>query len=466
MGVVVRNFFALGLGEAAARLIGFVAMLVVARRVGASMYGVIGVATAVVLYLNRVVDGGIELGLGVREIARAPARLADIVPSILTVRLLVAGALTVLVALVGLVILPQPDGMTLVVMTLTLLAVGGGARWVHIGLNQSRNAAGAMTVGQVTGAALLVLYVQGPGDVARVPAFLLAGEAVASGLLLWWLGPSVRRLKAEIRWDIIRPLIPRAGALVVSALLGIVIYNADFIFLRVLQGAAAVGYYNAAYTLVTFFLNLGTAYSLSLLPSLTRLAGTREDQHRLYHSAMAHVFAAGLPAAIGGTLLAGPIIGLLFGPAYQPAADAFRILIWCIPLCLLRDVPLMALQAAGQEGRILRITLLAAVLNLALNVILIPRWAIIGAALATLVTEAVRMLLALGFVGRSGYGATWIWRFWRPLLAAGAMAALLVYLGPRPLWIAIPAGGLAYVAALAGVGGLRFRRGALPELVV
>ena len=70
---------ALGLGEAAARLIGFIAMLVVARRVGASMYGVIGVATAVVLYLNRVVDGGLELGLGVREVARDP-RLPRILP--------------------------------------------------------------------------------------------------------------------------------------------------------------------------------------------------------------------------------------------------------------------------------------------------------------------------------------------------------------------------------------------------
>lgn len=463
---MARNFVALGLGEAAARLIGFVAMLVVARRVGASMYGVIGVATAVVLYLNRVVDGGIELGLGVREVARNPRRLDDVVPSILTVRLLVAVVVVVLVGLAGLTVLPQPDGVTLAVMALTLIAVGGGARWVHLGLNHNRSAALAMTAGQVVAAALMVGLVKGPGDVVRVPMFMLAGEALAATLLLWWLGPAVRGLPVEIRWEIVRPLLPRAGALVLSALLGIVIYNADFIFLRVFRGAAAVGYYNAAYTLVTFFLNLGTAYSLSLLPSLTRLDEVRDEQHRLYHTAMAHVFAGGLPVAIGGSVLAGQIIGLLFGPAYSAAAQPFRILIWCIPLCLLRDVPLMALQAAGRESRILRVTLVAAALNLALNFAVIPRWGIAGAAMATLLTEAVRMVLALVFVGREGYQTAWVFRFWRPLIAASVMAGLLVWVNPLSLWAAIPLGALAYVIVLAGVGGLRLRRGAFPMLSV
>jgi O-antigen/teichoic acid export membrane protein len=259
--------------------------------------------------------------------------------------------------------------------------------------------------------------------------------------------------------------VPRAGALVLSALLGIVIYNADFIFLRVFQGAAAVGYYNAAYTLVTFFLNVGTAYSLSLLPSLTRLGSVRGEQRELYDTAMAHVFAAGLPVALGGCLLAGPIITLLFGPGYTQAAQPFQLLIWCIPLCLLRDVPLMALQAAGRENRILRVTLLAAVLNLGLNVVLIPRWGIRGAAIATLITEAVRMALALTFVGQEGFGLRWIPRFWRSILAAMAMAAALL-LVRLDLWAAILLGGLVYCLVLAVVGGIRLRRGALPALSV
>jgi O-antigen/teichoic acid export membrane protein len=462
--MVARSFFALGLGESAARLVGFIAMLVVARRVGASMYGVIGVATAIVLYLNRVVDGGIELGLGVREVAR-DSRLDRFLPSILTARILVASVVVLVVTLIGLVFLPEPDGMTLVVMALTLLAVGGGARWVHIGLHRSANAALAMLAGQAVAAVLLIALVHGPGDVVRVPALMLVGEALTSITLLWWLGPATRRLPVEIRPEVIRPLLPRAGALVLSALLGILIYNADFIFLRVFRDAAAVGYYNAAYTLVTFFLNVGTAYSLSLLPSLTRLSSVRREQEHLYAGAMAQVFAAGLPVALGGTLLAGPIIALLYGAGYSAGAEPFRLLIWCIPLCLLRDVPLMALQAAGREGKILRVTLFAAGVNLGLNVLLIPRWGLRGAAIATLVTEATRMALALTFVAREGYGFDWLGRFWRAGLAGLGMAAFLLW-GELNLWMAIILGAVIYAIVLTMLGGITWRRGRLPALTV
>jgi O-antigen/teichoic acid export membrane protein len=464
--LVARNFVALGLGESAARLIGFIAMLVVARRVGASIYGVIGVATAVVLYANRVVDGGIELGLGVREVARDPGHLDRFLPSIITMRLVVASVLVVLASIVGLMVLPQPDGATITILALTLIAVGGGTRWVHIGLHQSHNAALAMTLGQAAAAVLMISLVHGPGDVARVPAFVFTGEALTSLLLLWWLGPSTRRLKAELRLEVLRPLIPRASALVVSALLGIVIYNANFIFLRVFRDAAAVGYFNAAYTLVTFFLNVGTAYSLSLLPSLTRLRSVPEEQHRLYGTAMAQVFTAGVPVAIGGSLLSIPIIGLLFGAAYRPAAWPFVVLIWCIPFCLIRDIPVMALQAAGREDKILRVTLAAALLNLALNAVLIPRWGIRGAAVATLATEIVRMGVALSFVAGEGFGIAWISRFWRSLVAAGVMVGVLLLTGEVPLVPRIALGGTAYLAVLTGVGGLRFRRRALPVLTV
>jgi O-antigen/teichoic acid export membrane protein len=295
---------------------------------------------------------------------------------------------------------------------------------------------------------------------------MLAGEGLAAVLLLWWLGLPVRRAAVRVRLEVIRPLLPRAGALVLSALLGILIYNVDFIFLRIFRDVAAVGYYNAAYTLVTFFLNVGTAYSLSLLPSLTRLRETPTEQRRLYDTAMAHVFTAGLPIALGGSFLAGSIVGTFFGPGYAPAVVPFQLLIWCIPLCVLRDVPLMGLQAAGGEKRILRVTVLAAVLNLGLNVALIPRWGILGAAVATLGTEAVRMGVALSFAGGEGFGTRWLLRFWRPAAAAAAMAGALLLGESLGLAASVGLGGAVYLGVLVLVGGLRFRRKALPVLTV
>ena len=88
-----------------------------------------------------------------------------------------------------------------------------------------------------------------------------------------------------------------------------------------------------------------------------------------------------------------------------------------------------------------------------------------GAAIATLITEAVRMALALTFVGQEGFGLRWFTRFWRSTLAAMAMAAALLLIR-LDLWAAILLGGLVYCLALTAVGGIRLRRGAFPALSV
>ncbi len=457
---------ALGLGEAVSRLILFGAMVYVARHLGAAMFGVVGVASAIILYFNRLADGGLDQGLGVREIADDPSRLETEAPELLTARTLLAAALTLVIVLVGLLVLPRPDGTVLAVTSLTLLAVGAGTRWIHLGLHQNRIPALAITAGQATAAVLMVALVHGPGDVALVPAAQFAGDSLAALLMLLALRRAGARLPVRFNWAVIRPLLPRARALVVSAVLGLMIYNADFVFLRILRGAESVGYYTAAYTLVTFSLNLGTAYSMSLLPSLTRLGRTPVEQESLYHTAMAHVFAAGFPAAVGGCLLGPLIVGLLFGPAYREAALPFQVLIWCIPLCLLRDIPLMALMARKQEGRVLRVTAWAALLNLGLNAVLIPPWGVAGAAAASIVTEAVRMVVALVYARREGFRLVGLRRFWKAGLAGVAMGGLLVAWGTPLLWLAIPAGALAYAIALALLGGISWRPGRLPALTV
>jgi len=463
---VNRSFLALGLGEAIARLVGFAATVWAIRVLGASTYGVIGVATAVILYFNRITDLGFDLGLGVREIAADNSFLARSAPAVLGLRTLLAVGLAAALTLVGVLFLPQPDGAVIAVLGLTLLAVGSNTRWIHLGAGRSRTAALALTAGQLLMAALVLGLVRGPGDVSTAAGAQVAGDLLAALLLVVALGRSGRSIRVTVDWQVLGPLMPRCWALVASALLGILIYNANFLFLRVLYGAAAVGYFAAGYTLVTFFLNLGIAYNLSLLPSLTRLRDAGQDREVLYHTSLAQVFAVGVPAAVGGALLAERITGTLFGPGYAASAAPFALLVWSIPLNLLRDVPLMALLSAEGERWVFRVTLWSATLNLALNVALIPPLGVVGAALATVSTEAVRMVLAAGVARSRGFTLPGVGRFGKATLATLAMAGCLLLLPAVPAWLAIPTGGAVYLVVLAGLGGIRVVRGQLPALSV
>jgi len=285
-------------------------------------------------------------------------------------------------------------------------------------------------------------------------------------MLIWWVARQGIRLQAKFDWEAVRPLLAGAAPLVGSALLGLLIYNSDLIFLRFLRDREAVGLYAVAYTLVSFIANMGVAYFLTLLPGLTRTTEVLEEHRAVFHTATAHVFAVGFPIAVGGALLSAQIIDTIFGSGYGDSAAALRILVWAIPVSLLRDVPIMALLARGREDRILRLTAWAAALSIVLNLALIPPFGLIGAAAATVLTETFRMIVAVAAVRRYGIPLTGVQRFWKTIVAAGVMAALLVLISPGSMWIAVAIGAAAYVAALALLGGISLRPGALPALNV
>lgn len=464
-GVVARNFLALGSGEALARIVAFGATVYIARTLGPASYGVIGVAAAVMLYLGRVADFGIEQGLGLREIAAHHRSATPLITSLVTVRMAWSLVLSLAVAVGSLVFAPEPEASVLAVMAIVLAVQGGNVRWVHLGFERTGMVAVARTVGELVMVGAIVLLVHDPGDLARVPLAQVVGDSV----LVLLLAVSLRRAGLPLRLHIdrsrIAPLLPRAVPLMLSALLGLIIFNSDLIFLRIFRSAGEAGYYAAAYGLISFMINLGGAYSQSLLPTLTRLGARGDDQHRMYTEATAQVFAVTLPATLGVALLAPIIVRTIFGPAYAPAAGALVWLSGSVFLLLVRGVPNVALLARGREDRVFQINLVATVVNLTLNVILIPRYGILGAAWSTFATEAIRFVTAQGFARWEGFPLPLMRRMWRSALAGAALIAAVQLTPTDTLWWPIGSGAMAYLGILSLAGGIRWQ-GIRPRLTV
>lgn len=467
---VTRNFLKLGLGELIARVIGFLTVIYIARRLEVEAYGVVGFAQAVLLYFAGLADFGIE-ALGPREIANKPDRAQHFILPILAARLLITVGLVLVLVLVGLSVPQQPEGLVLALFAFTLFAVSGSTRWIHVGLEQTGRVAVARTVGEVIRALVILLLVHEAADVVNVPLAHIVGETLAAVLLIAWLRPNSVALRPPIDWSVVKPIFRRSWPLAASTLLGLLIYNADLIFLRYFRDAADVGYYLAAFTLINLIGNLGTTYGLSLLPTLTRAGQTdshptESHQYDLFQTAMAHVAAVALPLAAGGYLLSADIIGLFFGASYASSAPVLQILILSIPFLLLRSVLQAALITAKRQDRIMWITFWSAALNIALNLLIIPRYGMTGAALTTVATEIIRMVLNHVYATASGFPTAGFRRYWRSGTATLAMAGVLWMAAPASLWISLLLGGVVYVLALTGLGGIRFAKGALPALTV
>ncbi|HJR35179.1 MAG TPA: polysaccharide biosynthesis C-terminal domain-containing protein, partial [Gemmatimonadales bacterium] len=205
---------------------------------------------------------------------------------------------------------------------------------------------------------------------------------------------------------------------------------------------------------------------MTLLPAVTRAMGNREQERALYHSAQAQVFAGVLPVAVGGCLVAPRLVSFVFGAEYGPSVLPLQILLWALPIALFRNIAQGVMIAHGRQDQMLHTSLAGAASNLILNLVLIPPLGMAGAALVTVTTESVRTVPMLRLLGKASLPMAPPARFWRTLLAAAVMTLVLLTLHLTSVWLTIAAGALAYVVTLVAVGGLRLRRGALPELRV
>jgi len=123
-------------------------------------------------------------------------------------------------------------------------------------------------------------------------------------------------------------------------------------------------------------------------------------------------------------------------------------------------------MARKREDLLLHTVWVSAGASVVLNILLVPSMGMMGAALATVLTEFVRFALAIVFAHRLGFPLPPFWRAWRPVLASAAMVGALQALPAVSPWLAVPAGGLVYALALAAVGGVRAGRGRGIELLV
>ena len=220
-----------------------------------------------------------------------------------------------------------------------------------------------------------------------------------------------------------------------------------------------LGWYGAAVKLVDA---VGMAPALAagaLLPVIASLTARRRDEAvKLFRQGQRPAFALG--AAGRGRALHAAHSGqrLFVRPQIHRYAGG---------LCLagshvggvffLNHLQLAMLTALGRQNVVARATGLCALLNVALNLLLIPGYGFMGAAAATCGTETVLCaqcaLTLRGEIGRGGLLAG----LWPPLTASGVMVLLLWGIGTWPLWAALPLGAAAYVGVLALLGGLPWK---------
>jgi O-antigen/teichoic acid export membrane protein len=224
---------------------------------------------------------------------------------------------------------------------------------------------------------------------APLPAFAWAGVAEV-GLAGLALATVYQRTGGLSTWRVgleeCRALLRDSWPLVLSGAMILVYMRIDMVMLRQMTTTAELGAYAAAVKLVEGWYFLPTAVVASLFPSIVEARGrdpalfTRRLQ-RLY-GAMA---AAGYAVAIPTCILAPWLVRLLYGSGYDATIPMLAVLVWSLPFTNLGIARGAFLASMNWTRPYLLTVALGGVLNVALNLVLIPRLGAMGAVIASLV---------------------------------------------------------------------------------
>ncbi len=241
---------------------------------------------------------------------------------------------------------------------------------------------------------------------------------------------------------------------------GWVVNSSDRYVIGLLMGTAAVGYYSPGYTLGNI-INIFIAPILFLLPAVLcrHYDECNLDEVRsVLDFSTKYFLALAIPSAFGLTILSRPLLTEL--STAEIASQGYLI----TPFVALGAIFLGAYALTSQVIILEKKTALtgmiwviAAILNLALNFLLVPYLGILGAAMTTLVAFALAFFATAYYSNRHLYFNFNLGFLIRSVLASGVMSLLLLWMNPEgllSLGVAVAGGAVVYFAALILLGGI------------
>lgn len=266
-------------------------------------------------------------------------------------------------------------------------------------------------------------------DIAAFAAAYLGASVLYLAVVLWlafgMIGPRLSSSAGEYL-RMLRESAPYG----LSAAALVVYYNADILMLSYFKGAGDVGIYSVAYNLYLALGVVTSVYMGAAFPVLSRLfKNSPEGIKKAYTKSFKFLLIIAVPVSFGAVMLAQEIITALYGASFADSAAPFAILSSVTVFFYLNAFLGHFFAAAGRVKDSFWMFCAACLLNVILNLFLIPAYGNTGAAVATVVSEALYFSLAVRFLSRTEYHFL-PWRLLARLLFFSAFMLMALWLVP------------------------------------
>lgn len=427
---VARNSLLLFGFHLLTKLLALVSSVLLANALGSELFGAYSYAFALTSVFLPLADIGMDMYL-LRELPRGREQfLASSLPPILVAKVVLAGMVLSLMTLTGGVLESFGSSKFYLIVfagAITLLR----AFWTTFGyVLRSYNAVSSEVAlqGLVRFAEFvaIIFWLFFSTDLLRLLGLLAMINGL--GVILTYV---FIKQKYPIRFFVqtrtaLKPILRGSLPFALTTVFTAIYFNFDTVLVAKLVNDHAAGIYRAAYNMILPLMMVTAAISGAVFPFVSQHARTRQEEViRVIRKSTQYLLMVGLPLALMTTMTADRLIALVFKPEFAEASISLAILIWFIPVVYLTNLFGYVLGAADEQPYVLRVSALNLAFNITANIILIPLFAQIGAAITTVLTELLGfVLLSLRIYRR--FGSVFSPVFVLKIFVASALPLLLV----------------------------------------
>ncbi len=397
----------------------------------------------------------IDLGLGpvtAREISREHADEENILGKIVTLRLLTSGAL-VLVCPILIYFFHYSNELKIGIFFAALATIFSTFSYVLNGVFQKRLIMDKVALVELGGKLLQVglvwLFITtnlGFLYIASTVLFALIFNAALAYFL------SRRYVRIRLSFDPVfwRKFLKESLPLGATAIITFAYFKLDTILLSIWQSQTEVGVYNVAYKIIENLVFFPAMLVGLILPLLSRYIYTNRPYFEEIAGKTSKVFLVLLtPLVVGTWFLAPHIVHIISGGDFAASVPVLRVLILALACIFFGNYFNMLLIVSNAQKKLMLALLCIALVNVAVNVIIIPLYSYMGAAYTSLLTEFLVAIVSGILVYRHIHYVPSFEHAGRIFLAGAIMGIILYILSPMPFFISGALASIAYVLALA-----------------
>lgn len=475
---IAKGSFIVLIGTFIFRIGGFLYRLILTWLLTAADYGILGLTLPFQNFLNITASGGLPSAIAKyvseysalnqeqmeQQVIRTSFKLIIIMAAIAaTIMYLIAEPIAIGWWHKPSALLP----LQLVAVITPFSVIVGLYRGVFQGYYQMTNILITKAFEQLGMICFAVLFVLIGWRVAGAVLGTVLGFLMASLSAVWLFRRDVtskfktkrKKISRSEEWKIMVMLLKFSIPVVITGLAEVLLYDIGTLFIGAYLASNYAGYYTNASAIARLPLIVSMSVATSALPAASEAFSLQNKEllTKYIHQSYRYVILLVLPLCVGTAVFASPILGLLFGSEYTLGAVALQILVLGMLCFAVYTISASITQGLGKPVIPMIALIIGVIIQTVFSYLLVPRYDINGAALATSISTAFIMIVCIVYTHKVSGVKFRTAAFLKILIASLIMGAVCM-LVPKTYWgifVGVAVGVVVYIAALILVKGLQ-----------